>query len=292
MKRNNMFFTKDECVLCNFWLAAFRLPRSCIRELDKMCSAFLWSGKEMSTTKAKIAWDIVCKPKDEGGLGLRSLKEANDLCCLKLVWRIISHSNSLWISWIEENLLKKSSFWAVKQTASLGSWIWKKLLKYRETAKSLCKVEVGNGQRTSFWYDNWSELGMLLDKTGERGLIDMGIPREMSLAEAGTRRRRRRHRTDCLNQIEEVLATTWSNRTETEDRVLWKGKSDIFKGKFSTKDTWYSTRTVSSKIPWYKAVWFTHATPKYATPTIKSGTIPNALCLSSCYLHHLERKKR
>jgi len=102
--------------ICNFWMAAFRLPRGCIREVDKICSAFLWSGQEMKTTKAKVSWQEICKPKHEGGLGLRSLKEANDVCCLKLIWRIVSHGNSLWVKWIEENLLKQKSFWSVKHT--------------------------------------------------------------------------------------------------------------------------------------------------------------------------------
>ncbi|KAG7563869.1 Reverse transcriptase zinc-binding domain [Arabidopsis suecica] len=250
--------------ICNFWLAAFRLPRNCIRELDKMCSAFLWSGTEMCSTKAKISWDIVCKPKEEGGLGLRSLKEANDVCCLKLVWRIVSHSKSLWVTWLEKNVLKNASFWVIKQTASLGSWIWKKLLKYREVAKSLCKVEVGNGELTSFWYDSWSPLGRLIEVTGERGLIDMGIGRRMNLVEAWTHHRRRRHRTECLNQIEDALAAARNKRTAAEDKVMWKRQTDVFNANFSTKETWHCIRTLTSKVPWYKGVWFTHSTPKYS----------------------------
>ncbi|KAL1197767.1 putative ribonuclease H protein [Cardamine amara subsp. amara] len=76
--------------ITNFWLAAFRLPKSCINEIDRMCSSFLWSGLDMNPNKAKITWEEVCKPKQEGGLGLRSLREANDVSCLKLIWRSLS----------------------------------------------------------------------------------------------------------------------------------------------------------------------------------------------------------
>lgn len=223
--------------ICNFWLAAFRLPRECIREIDKLCSAFLWSGAEMSSKKAKIAWEAVCKPKLEGGLGLRSLKDANDVCCLKLIWKIVSHGNSLWVKWTETNLLKHESFWSVKHTTSLGSWIWRKLLKYRDMAKSFCKMAVGNGKQTSFWYDNWSQLGILMEVAGSRGVIDLGITRQMTLAEAWTDRRRRRHRTDCLNSIEEAIISSRQRRTEEDDVVLWRGKQNVFKPSFSTKDT-------------------------------------------------------
>ena len=76
--------------IINFWMAAFRLPNMCIQEINRICSAFLWSGPVLSTQKANIAWIDVCKPKDEGGLGLRNLLEANRVSCLKLIWRILT----------------------------------------------------------------------------------------------------------------------------------------------------------------------------------------------------------
>lgn len=76
--------------LANFWLAAFRLPVSCLREMEQLCSAFLWSGPTLNTNKAKIAWTEVCKPKLEGGLGIKPLKAVNNVCCLQLIWRILT----------------------------------------------------------------------------------------------------------------------------------------------------------------------------------------------------------
>ncbi|KAG7583882.1 Reverse transcriptase zinc-binding domain [Arabidopsis suecica] len=250
--------------ICNFWMAAFRLPRQCIREIDKLCSAFLWSGTDMSSKKAKVSWSNVCKPKTEGGLGLRSLTEANDVCGLKLVWRIISKSTSLWVKWINTYLLRRKSFWTLKQSTSMGSWIWKKILKYREVAKSFTKVDVGNGNSVSFWFDNWSNLGRLADIVGERGFVDLGISKEATVAEALTRRRRRPHRVSLLNDIEENLRSIWQQQRKEEDTMLWKGKNDGFQEHFSTKETWEQIRATSPMVSWHKEVWFTHATPKYA----------------------------
>jgi len=92
----------------------------------------LWSGGDLQTTKAKIAWEAVCKPKQEGGLGFRSLKEANDVYFLKLIWLILSHKDSLWVKWVRTSLLKQGSLWAVIDITCLGSWMWKTILKYRE----------------------------------------------------------------------------------------------------------------------------------------------------------------
>ncbi|WZZ59978.1 hypothetical protein YC2023_060085 [Brassica napus] len=82
--------------LANFWMAAFRLPTGCIKEVERLCSAFLWSGPELNSRKAKVAWPDICRTKQEGGLGIRPLKEMNEVCILKLIWRILS-ANSLWV---------------------------------------------------------------------------------------------------------------------------------------------------------------------------------------------------
>lgn len=153
-------------------------------------------------------------------------------------------------------LLKRASFWSVKNNTSTGSWIWKKLLKYRDMAKSLCKVEVGNGELTSFWYDNWSSMDRLVDVAGDRGVNDMGISRTSSLAEAWANHQRRRHRAGYLNAMEDALHLKWQKCKEKADNVLWRGKNDIFRPKFSTKDTWNHIRTTSNTVAFHKGVWF------------------------------------
>ena len=41
----------------------------------KIMRSFLWSGSDMSTTRAKVAWDQVCFPKKEGGLGITRMEQ-------------------------------------------------------------------------------------------------------------------------------------------------------------------------------------------------------------------------
>lgn len=125
--------------LTNFWISAFRLPKQCIKEIDSLCAAFLWSGPVLNTQKARVAWKDCCKPKDEDGLGLTSISEANNVSCLKLVWRILSAADLLWVRWITSYLIRKGSFWSVKASSSLGSWMWKKNSKILRYCSSVCK---------------------------------------------------------------------------------------------------------------------------------------------------------
>jgi hypothetical protein len=46
-----------------------------IEEIDKRRRAFLWSGSEsVAGGRCKIAWPIVCAPKEHGGLGIPDLR--------------------------------------------------------------------------------------------------------------------------------------------------------------------------------------------------------------------------
>ncbi|KAL9810229.1 putative reverse transcriptase zinc-binding domain-containing protein [Arabidopsis thaliana] len=239
-----------------------------ISYFDKMCSAFLWSGPSLNARKTKVAWSVVCTPKSEGGLGLRAVEETNKVCMLKLIWRILSAKGSLWVDWVKKHLLRGGSLWAVKETSSRGSWIWKKLLKYRDKAKCFHKVDVRNGESTSFWYDSWSSLGCLYDKFGERGCIDMGIPKDSTLSSAIMTTRRRKHRQPLLNAVETEIQKQKQSRIVTErDVALWKGKEDGFHPTFLSKETWSQIRNTQPEMQGYRGIWFSNATPKFALLT-------------------------
>lgn len=243
-------------------MAAFRLPSSCIKDIERISSAFLWSGSELNGKKAKIACHDVCRRKEEGGLGIRPLKEVNLVSCLKLVWRIQSF-HSLWVNWIKKYLIRKGSLWMIKENTQTCSWMWKKILKFREIAKLFYKVEIKNGKKASFWHEAWSTLGCLKDLLCGRGYIDFGIPVNAKV-EASRSHRRRHHRVPILNRVEEEIARYKENITQEEDIYLWKTEKGKYKKVFSSRETWLNIREKHQKCSWYSAVWFKHATPKYS----------------------------
>lgn len=251
--------------LTNFWISAFRLPSSCIKEIEQICSVFLWDGPSLNSKRAKVAWQNLCKPKQEGGLGIKAIAEANKVSCFKLIWRIVSARSSLWVNWIQRQLIRTGSFWSVKDSGTLGSWIWRKLLKYRSQAQPFVKMEVKRGLHTSFWHDNWNSMGCLHQAVGDRGFIDMGISSTASVSEVLASHRRRRHRLPVFNKIEEEIEQLrFRNVTVGDDVALWRGRDNRFKACFSTYETWNQTRTVLPSRAWYSGVWFSNATPKYS----------------------------
>ena len=76
--------------ITNFWCSVFRLPKRCLEIIESMCSAFLWLGSPHTNTKAKVAWLDVCKPKQEGGLGIRRMEDSSRIFALSLIWQLLT----------------------------------------------------------------------------------------------------------------------------------------------------------------------------------------------------------
>lgn len=245
--------------LANFWMSAFRLPSGCMKEIERLCSVYLWSGTDLNYRKVKVSWVDICKTKQEGGLGLRQLNEVNLVSCLKLIWRILS-SNSMWVNWIKIYLIRKGSLWSVRENTQTGSWMWKKILKCRGVAKELYKVDIQNGKKSSFWYDKWSTLGCLKDILGESSYIDLGISINATVEESWGHRRRR-HRVEILNKVEEEIEKCRANRDSAKDDIfLWINGKGQYKKSFSSSETWQNTRVKHQQIQWHDVVWFKYAT--------------------------------
>ena len=77
-----------------------------------------------------MAWQIVCTPKSQGGLGLRKLDTWNEALMIKNLWNIVAGKESLWVTWV--NMFKQGrSIWDVQKDKN-ESCMWKSILDSRE----------------------------------------------------------------------------------------------------------------------------------------------------------------
>lgn len=255
----------------SFWASIFILPSDCISELERMCNAFLWRGVPTSARGAKVAWDSVCTPKEEGGLGLKRLADWNEVLGLKLIWLIFTAGGSLWVSWVRRNLIGEENFWLLDPRRSRkGSWIWKAICKLRSTARPMVQCEVGSGITASFWLDNWTGRGPIIELTGDRGPMISGLPITASVADAlredGWWLDRSRSRSPVIQTIKQCLpdAGLILNSEEEDDLYVWKPLGVLSKGTFSTAETWSALYPQGTHVFWHKTVWFSGRIPKHA----------------------------
>ena len=213
---------------------------------------FLWRGAPTSARGAKISWVSVCTPKEEGGLGLRRLEEWNEVLGSKLIWLLFAAGGSLWVSWVRRHLIGDRIFWEL-QPHRTDSWIWKSLCNLRYLARPMLVCEVGNGRSASFWHDNWTSLGPLIDITGPRGPAVTGLPENEVYAGAISNgawwisRSRSRNRfisllRECLPEVAPILSS------EVNDIYLWKPGNNAASSSFSTASTWEALRTQGETV--------------------------------------------
>ena len=72
------------------WVYSFKIPKSVVQEMERMFSNFIWRG-EMHAWN----WQDICRPKAEGGMGIRRINDINNASGIRLVWRL-SAVDSLW----------------------------------------------------------------------------------------------------------------------------------------------------------------------------------------------------
>nr|KYP69874.1 Retrovirus-related Pol polyprotein LINE-1 [Cajanus cajan] len=71
------------------------IPSYTSKQFDKLCMSFLWGDSPTSRKIHAISWKTICMPKDQGGLGLRSMRTVNNSFMMKNGWSLITEPNKL-----------------------------------------------------------------------------------------------------------------------------------------------------------------------------------------------------
>nr|GEV84782.1 putative ribonuclease H protein At1g65750 family [Tanacetum cinerariifolium] len=99
---------------------------------------FLWGGESSKSKISLIKWEVVCKPKELGGLGVVPLRIKNLSLLAKWWSKLNSNKESLW-----KTILQNS---------------------YCSILKKLITYKCGDGKLISFWNDSWMGNFMLRNK--------------------------------------------------------------------------------------------------------------------------------
>jgi hypothetical protein len=246
-----------------YWASLFLLPGQVIKNVEQIMKSFLWSGSDMRTTGAKVAWDQVCLPKKEGGLGIKSITEWNKIALLKHIWNLCNDSDgSIWSTWIRSNLLRGRNFWTIK-TPQNCSWAWGKILKLRSLAWPKMKYIIGDGMTTSLWFDNWHPHSPLADSYGERFIYDSGMAKNAKVNVLIQNSEWKTPTTQAIgwHPIIEAIPSNSNPKMGQKDEIVWL---DSPNHRFSVKVAWEQLRRHRQMVEWHDIVWFKNAVPRHS----------------------------
>lgn len=252
--------------MVNFWSQVFVLPKAFYAKIDSLCAAFLWKNKTTTAAGSRVAWRDVCRPKAEGGVGIRLLEDFQLVFRLKLVWNLFSNSGSLWVAWLKKNVFGRKGFWLMQDSSRLSPTV-RSMVQLKPMLNDFLRCQVRDGASCSFWYDTWTLLGPLISVLGDNG------PRTMRIGKNATVSKAAREGSWLLPparspdaETVQIVLTTMAPPTSNNgaDQYLWRKHDGSFGPTFSSKTTWEHIRQTSPTVYWAKVVWFKENIPRNA----------------------------
>jgi len=134
------------------------LPESIWDSIDQTTRNFIWLGPNDKGIHL-VGWKKIAKPKNNGGLGIRSTRDAN-ICLLgKLVWDLIQKNDKLWVHMLSNKYSSGADIFTATSSSS-SSAIWASIMRAKNVLANGYSWRAGPGS-SSFWFSRWSELGCL-----------------------------------------------------------------------------------------------------------------------------------
>ncbi|KAJ0445231.1 putative RNA-directed DNA polymerase [Helianthus annuus] len=147
--------------LPTYYFSLFKAPLGVITQLKRLRRDFLWGASPENAKLKWVAWKNVITPKDYGGMGFGSLREANLAMMAKWWWRFKVDRSGLWrrVVW---GIHRNSRTWSFVPIKLSISGPWKQLarvyLDLNEVGVDLVHMfrgKPGFDSQIYFWKESW-----------------------------------------------------------------------------------------------------------------------------------------
>lgn len=118
-----------------FHCCTMKLHKGVIKQIDKYRKHCLWRGSDLNAKQSsKAAWQMVCLPKNEGGLRVINLSMHNDSLPLKFLQKFFAKADIPWVKLVWENYYCKGHLPGEQLKGSL--W-WKDIVNCCTLSRAL-----------------------------------------------------------------------------------------------------------------------------------------------------------
>jgi hypothetical protein len=135
----------------SYAMSAFLLLKSICSQLDRV---FKKNWRDFPSSKTRNlslkSWNSICTPKVLSGLGIRRMKDVNLALISKLGWKLLTGSDSLWVSQLSSKYLHSESFLSPFSLSS-SSWLWKGIIKSQPIISQGASYRIRRFSSLSIW---------------------------------------------------------------------------------------------------------------------------------------------
>ncbi|CAL1375704.1 unnamed protein product [Linum trigynum] len=138
------------------------LPAGICDYLDHKIRAFIWGSQEGRRRIHLINWEMICLPKDQGGLGLRNAWDLNTVYFLKLAWGILKQPGEVWVRVFKEKYLREGPDRVELRRKTRCSQLWRGVRRVWGMMLEGVLWSIRDGEETLFWQDKWVDGDIVL----------------------------------------------------------------------------------------------------------------------------------
>ncbi|KAJ0852392.1 putative reverse transcriptase zinc-binding domain-containing protein [Helianthus annuus] len=246
-----------------YWASVFIIPARVINELEKRIRRFLWNAGSDGRIRAKVAWNEVCLPKNERGLGIRSISDVNKSLMANHIWSIIMKRDSIWVRWIHDYKLKGQNFWDIPCRGSM-SWGWRKILSIRHIIRPHIWSSIQSGSQTNVWSDMWCSLSPISSFISPRAIANAGFSLQSTVADVIDQNGNWKWPQAWLDLFPVLFTISAPTIVHNSiDRLVWK-ELDGKTGEFQSAQVWNTIRNRENQVMWSNMVWFSQCIPRHS----------------------------
>jgi len=142
-----------------FYLSFFKAPQVVCDKIISIQRRFLWGWGREKRSIPWVSWENLCKPMEEGGLGIKNVRNFNGTLLAKWKWRLMGEEKGMW----KEILVSKygMDIERNRKNEKFHSWWWKDLCMSCGEGGEVSWFhdaigwKVGKGDKARFWEDAW-----------------------------------------------------------------------------------------------------------------------------------------
>jgi hypothetical protein len=131
-----------------YYMSTVLFSKAFIERINTIVRRFWWAGVQEEDSSSPIAyrsWDDICKPTDQGGLGIRDLHTVNKSLVIHSAWNVATNKNPFLTNILKAKYFPNESFWKANNQGP-KSIFWSSVLQVRQDlcSNSIYQIHAGN----------------------------------------------------------------------------------------------------------------------------------------------------
>ena len=131
-----------------FMLSFLEIPKGVGKRLDFYRSRFFWQSDETKRKYRLTKWNIICRPKDQGGLGIEVLELKNKCLLSKWLFKLLN-KEGVWQELLHNKYLQHKTLSQVEAKPT-DSAFWKGLMRVKDEFFHRGSFKLGDGLSIRF----------------------------------------------------------------------------------------------------------------------------------------------